>query len=563
MHTVVLSSRIFGATLIRIIAAKGSLMDWYTPTQREADHPGMFPDTTNDSVAPTDSTATDNLPSPVDTGSGPSSWLTSLCLTLPFLLLFWVDLAHHEMWLDELNAWGISAASPTLAALFAKVHYEGHPWLWYFLLWLPARFTQAPVAMKWVEAGIGTAIYLAVGMLSPFNRIQKVLVFLSYFVVFEYTVISRTYGLVLLFAFLYAWRRSAKPQGALGNLVLLGALANTDLTGIMLSGALLLEYVAFLWKRWPEIDTRRTAAGIFCYLAMLGLSIHTLMLAPDMSWTTTGHLFSKAGSFAHFAHSLADVVVSAWWPLANGYPHQFWNTDADFQRGIVYFIPFVLAGMYWIFRKRHNLLLLVGSCMFLALCFAHLVYIGYVRHWGIVVVAFLVALWILCSEGRGRQNLSRVAYIFLAVSALKGVAAVAASWTHPFSETGNVAAWLHANHYDHEPLVGASDYNLAGVAEQMERPAYFLNCNCIDTYMKFSHRRDGMTRDEGPDRIARAYDVLRAPRIVLVMDDELNADDLVKLANHHLRMRKLADFSGSEDHLSFHLYEAERLYPSQ
>ena len=70
----------------------------------------------------------------------------------PFVLLFWVNIAHHTMFFDEVNAWGISAASPTLSKLFYYVHYEGHPWLWYFILWFPSRLTHDPVAMKWVEA---------------------------------------------------------------------------------------------------------------------------------------------------------------------------------------------------------------------------------------------------------------------------------------------------------------------------------------------------------------------------------------------------------------------------
>jgi hypothetical protein len=493
---------------------------------------------------------------PEDTATLRGSWIQNLALTLPFLLLFWVDLAHHEMWLDELNAWALSASSPTLGTLFANVHYEGHPWLWYFLLWIPSHFTHSAVAMKWVEALIGTGIYLVIGMLSPFTRTQKVLVLLNYFVIFEYTVISRTYAPMLLFTFLYTWRRSAKPQAVVGNLILLGALANTDLTGIMISGALLLEYAAYFWTRRLPIDTKRTAFGILAYLAMLGFSVHTLTLAKDISWATTGHLFAKAGSFAHFVHSLADVTVSAWWPFATGYPHQFWDTDSAFYRSAVLFIPVVLAALYWTFRKQRNLLVLIGSCLLLALCFAHLVYIGFVRHWGITVVGFLVATWILFAETPGKKTLPWVGYLLLAIGALKGVAAVAASWTHPFSETGNVAAWMRANHYDNEPLVGSSDYNLAGVAEQLQRPAYFLNCNCVDTYMKFAHRRDGMTPEEVPDRIGNAYKVLGAQKIALVMDYQLSSDDLRRLAEKGLLVRPLANFSGSEDHLNFHLYEA-------
>jgi hypothetical protein len=491
-----------------------------------------------------------------------------LLFTLPFILLFWFNLAHHELWLDELNAWGISAASPTLKSLFANVHYEGHPWLWYFILWIPSRFTHAAVAMKWVEAIIGTAIYLVIGLLSPFTRLQRVLIFLNYFVAFEYTVISRTYGLMLLFALLYVWRRASRPRDVIGNMALLGALANTDLLGIFLSGALLLEYCASQWPQRRELEKSRVLAGSLLYAAMLLFSVHSLIPAPDISWFTTGHMFAKAGNLRHLLHSIGDVIVAAWWPLAPGYPQQYWNTDVGFHRSAMAFIPLVLAGLYWIFRRERSLLLLLGATLVFAISFAHLIYLGYGRHWGISVVAFLLAFWVLCHERLHGRAISRLAYVFLVVAAIKGVAAMAASWTHPFSETANVAQWLRDHHLDREPIAGASDFDLAGVAEQLERPVYFLDCNCVDTYMKFSHRRDGLTPDQIPGRILRAYTTLLAQspqaqspnvqRLILVMDSPLSSGDMDQLAQRGLRTQPLARFTGSEDHLEFYLYEVKK-----
>ncbi|MGI8772288.1 MAG: hypothetical protein ACR2JE_12725 [Acidobacteriaceae bacterium] len=479
----------------------------------------------------------------------------NLLLTLPFILLFWLNLAHHELWLDELNAWGISAASPTLKALFANVHYEGHPWLWYFILWIPSRLTHAPVAMKWVEAFIGAAIYLVIGLLSPFTRLQKILIFLNYFVAFEYTVLSRPYGVMFLLTLLYARRRAAKPRAFIGNLVLLGALANTDMTGIVLSGALLIEYAFSQLPQWREIEQRRALSAFLLYMSMLLFSVHSLLPAPDISWETTGHMFAKAGSFKHLSHSVANLLVASWWPFASGYPHQFWNTDVDFNRSEVVFVPFVLAGLYWIFRRRHNLLLLIGTTLIFGISFAHLIYLGYARHWGVGVVAFLIALWILCYNRADRQTISRVAYFFLLIAAIKGVAAIAASWTHPFSETANVAQWLRDHHLDREPIAGTLDIGLAGVAEQLERPVYFLDCDCVDTYMKFSHRRDGLKPEQVPERILHAYDSLHAQRLVLIMDYQLSPKQMDQLAASGFRAQPLTQFTGSEDRIDFYLYQ--------
>jgi uncharacterized protein (TIGR03382 family) len=498
------------------------------------------------------------LPPSTQASSRAGSYLPDLLLTLPFLLLFWLNLAHHELWLDELNAWGLSAASPTLKALFANVHYEGHPWLWYFILWIPSRFTHAPVAMKCLEAFIGAAIYLTIGLLSPFTRPLKVLLFLNYFVVFEYTVISRTYGLMLLFALLYIWRRAERPRSLLINMALLGALANTDVTGILLSGALLLEYCVSLVPQRQEIERRRAISALLLYSSMLLLSVHSLIPAPDISWFTTGHMFAKAASFPHLSHSIGDVIVAPWLPFANDYPTHFWNTDVAFHRGAVGLVPVILAVFYWTFRRRRSLLLLVGVTVFFAVTFSHLIYLGYPRHWGVTVLAFLLALWILCHERADRRTLSRVAYFLLLVSSIKGVAAIAASWTHPFSEAGNVARWLREQHLDQEPIAGSTDYGLAGVAESLRRPVYFLDCNCTDTYMKFSHRRDGLTPDQIPARIARAYQALRTDRLILVMGAPLTDAAVLELAGRDLHVKPLIRFTGSEDTLEYYLYDVRQ-----
>ncbi len=490
-----------------------------------------------------------------------STLSSNLLLTLPFLLLFWINLAHHELWLDELNAWGLSAASPTLRSLLANVHYEGHPWFWYFLLWIPAHFTHNPLTLKWVSACIGSCVYLIIGLVSPFSRWQKVLLFLSYFIAFEYTVLSRTYGPMLLLTLLYAWHRASRPRALLGNALLLGALANTDLTGIMLATALLLEYAVYLWPQRSTLPTRTLVLASALYVAVLSISIVTLWPARDISWETTGHLFAKATSPARLGHSVADVTVAPWWPVLKSWPREFWNTDVDFVHAEVLFIPLVLAGYYWIFRRRDSLLLLMGAVLFFALCFAHLVYIGYPRHWGITVAGFVAALWILRSQGSPPQRLSRVAYVFLAVGAMKGVASVAASWTHPFSETGIVADWVRQNHLETLPLVGASDYLLAGVAEQLQKPVYFLNCNCLDTYMKFAHRRDGMDMSDMSDRVSLAARTLHAPTFLLILDRVLSAEQMGRIAERGINLQHLRDFSGSEDHYNYHTYMARLATP--
>jgi hypothetical protein len=128
----------------------------------------------------------------------PLSWLrrsrVDLLLVLPFLVFLYVQLAHHQMWRDETNAWALSAGSRTLGELFYFVRNEAHPYLWYMILWIVSRFSASVVALKFVAALVGTCTYLVIALASPFSRLEKILLFCSYYISFEYAVLARMYG---------------------------------------------------------------------------------------------------------------------------------------------------------------------------------------------------------------------------------------------------------------------------------------------------------------------------------------------------------------------------------
>src|SRR6185437_6312463 len=190
-----------------------------------------------------------------------ASTARDLLLALPFLALLYVQLAHHILWRDELNALAITWASPSISSLFWHIHREGHPWLWYLILWIPSRFTQSVLVLKFVQGIVSTAIILFVALRSPFRRWEKALVLAGYFFVFEYTVMSRMYGVMLLAFVLYLWRRSARPDAPVLSAVFLGLIASADTLGIVLSFALLLEYAytAFARRHTSPLFSRKIA----------------------------------------------------------------------------------------------------------------------------------------------------------------------------------------------------------------------------------------------------------------------------------------------------------------
>src|SRR5690242_13054728 len=56
-------------------------------------------------------------------------------LAIVFFVLCLLRTLAHVMWRDELQAWMIARESHSLAELFYNARYEGHPALWFLLLY--------------------------------------------------------------------------------------------------------------------------------------------------------------------------------------------------------------------------------------------------------------------------------------------------------------------------------------------------------------------------------------------------------------------------------------------
>jgi len=502
--------------------------------------------------------STDFYPKSRETVFAMSKRAGDLLLTAPFITLFLIQLVHHEMWRDELYAFGIAVASPTLSSVFWHLHYEGHPWLWYALLWVVSRFTTSPVGMKALQAVIGTAIYLVIGVGSPFSRLEKILLFLCYYISFEYTVISRMYGVVLLLTLVYIRQRTLHPERVLRGALLLGLMASTDMMAVFLSGALFIEYnfsALAVRDMASGPGKRQLAWGALIYLGLTGLSVWSLTPRPDISWQSYGHPFQSAADPKHFFGAVVRYVVLPYFPVLR--PGSFWNAFPTHPNhhlvclGIS--LPLILGSYYVLFHRHRNLLLLVGLTIVVLVAFGHLIFLGSVRHYGFTFLAFLAAIWFLRSQS---PRLPTLAYVLLGLTAVSGIYAGLQAWQRPFSNAGSTARWLITNHLDTAPIVGTPDTAVASIAILLDRPIYMLECSCSDRYMLFSNRRDSFRESQIPDRIVTAMRELHVTSFLYLCSVPLSTEEQSAISNKGLTVKLLASFTGAQIIVNedFHVY---------
>jgi hypothetical protein len=445
-----------------------------------------------------------------------------------FMFIFYVQLVHHEFWRDELNAWQLVCDSPTIPALLANVHFEAHPALWYLLLYPGTRITHDPWMMKIIQGAIGTGIYLMIGLASPFRRSEKVLIYMSYFVFFEYTVMSRMYGLMMLFALIYIWSRAKHPDWLVRNGAWLGLIACTDSMGILLSLGFSFEYIMDWYVRSKAVGARPAMdyiKAIGTYLVFLGLSVASSTPAKTVSWRTTGKPFADWNDAKHLWRALRTWIVLPWFPEHIFFPRMFW--DMRVVRLHSFLLPIVLVLFWYAFRKQPRLLWMMILLSVAGTAFFDLIYLGSVRHSGIMYLAVMAAIWFLRYRG---EMVAPAAYGLLVLGAIGGLETAYGQWARPFSDDAATAQWIRQEHLDTLPLIGTPDTH-----------------TIVDTYMKFSNRRDDFDPEHDiPGRLAQALRDLHTNDALFLTNSPLTVQMQQQIAAQHVQLRLLKKFENGE-----------------
>jgi hypothetical protein len=301
--------------------------------------------------------------------------------------------------------------------------------------------------------------------------------------------------------------------------------------------------------RGKPLFSRRTAA-IACgaYAIITGFAVWTAAPAKDISWRTTGRPFNEAKDMPHLAMAFMREIILPFFSVKSPRSHFFWNPELH-ARLWWYTLPMivVLCLLYWAFRSRWNLMILLGSTIIAGTLLGHLVYLGSERHMGLTFLAFVGACWILRAATPAKL-LPWPVYVLLAISAASSVWAVVESWQRPFSYNAAAAEWILSNHLDQMPLVGESDTSAISVAEILHRPVYMIECSCVDTYLLFSSRRDNFTDEDAPARILQAEHFYHDQPLLFLRIFPMKDEEKKALEAEGFRVEPIKTFKGSEDY---------------
>lgn len=186
-------------------------------------------------------------------------------------------IAFHEPWFDEAQSWLIARDASFRDMLLVRPHYEGHPPLWWLMLSVPAKLgVPYEIGLKGVQLACAALMAGLLIFRSPFPPVAVALLPFTYFMCFQYGVMSRPYALMCAALFMAAdcWKDRDRHPWRLAFVLLL--LCCTSSYGIALACAMAMVWVirAVLQAR----SLRALVADLHRFAAWLALMAAGIVL---------------------------------------------------------------------------------------------------------------------------------------------------------------------------------------------------------------------------------------------------------------------------------------------
>ena len=387
-----------------------------------------------------------------------------------------VTAMRHEFYRDEVRALSLTMDAHSLWDLPGLLQNEGHPVLWYVLLWTGYKLTGSVMVLPVISLVVSGAAVLIVVFQAPFPSWLTVLFVFSGLPLYEYSVSARNYGISMLLLFVFAWLYPRREKHPIVLGLVLALLCNTNIHSLLLAVILM-----GLWS-WDLVRAIRPRARAS---QTVQLSIAGLLMATGIAgslvimWPTDQIAASDVTRY-----TVANVARATVNTLTN--PAGMFPDVAPSPPGALWFVGSMLlvgSTLGLIGRPAVFGAALAGIVAFSVLF--QVVYPGSYRHQGLLVVFFLALYWIVLARGeaRLRNRFDRIARAglygglpaILAILVATGGYYVYADLVHEESASRALGSFLRMpSAYQHSILIGEPDYFLESLPFYADNPIYIV-----------------------------------------------------------------------------------------
>jgi hypothetical protein len=392
---------------------------------------------------------------------------------------------HHEPWRDEADSW-LVVNNASLGEIFRWTRYAATPPLWYVLLkplaWLGLPYfsqTALHLALAWSAAAV-------VVFFAPFTRLTKVLYLASYYPIYQYSVIARSYVLTSLLLFIAGALYPARRERPILYAIAIVLLLNTNIHGAVIAATLMLLFA---------IERPRKYAAIAIMAAALIVLLFELRPPRDASHPNIIRYIDP--------EALPLTIGYAFLPSLPMY--------LAFVIGLV-----VLAFIGWSLRKRHDALILLLAPLALFGFMHTFIWFGGYHHAGILLTLVIGALWI----GRPADKATAILLnLTLLASAIAAIPIERSEITMAFSGAKEMGEFIRDHHLDRYELAGHKPYECEAVMPYLPgKQIWYTGLGRYGTYLPWdrSLREAGnMTYREAAASASRFFGAQQKPWLLL------------------------------------------------
>lgn len=439
---------------------------------------------------------------------------------------------------------------------------QGHPFLWSFLLYLISHFIVNNIeTMKIVSILFNSITVFLILKFSPFNKIIKTGLVFSYFIFFEYTIISRNYSIgvlsIILFCVLFKnWEKNLITLALSLFLMMQGSLFS-----FMISISLFL-YILFIFiiEREKLKKIKKIFILIFVSIFILGVIFEYWQLgSQSISFNafspTINDMFGKTSTeYLNSVYTVADATIKAFLPIPV-FNINFWNTNLiiNYINGQISFLRIVIAFIlvlvpFFILKGRVLFLYSLGFILISSIPF--LLYKGYTRHYGHYFILFIACLWISYDYNKNNAEVLIITkkrniifpkvYIsfLLIISIISTVTAFYYEFKYQFSAGKSASEYL-SEKYDLEKIriIGYQDYAAEVLAGYLDKNIYYPQAENSKKYKKLVSWNN---RDWDPfsiDRVIQeSFQFVGEKKIILAVSDPNEEYDKILRENFFIEI---------------------------
>ena len=396
--------------------------------------------------------------------------------TTIFLILGAILIIQHEFWSDEAYTWLLGAVSSSLKEFIANMKVNaGHPYLWTTILYFVSHFiTRNVESMKIIHLAISTTSVFLLLKYAPLNKILKIMLAFSYFLFYEYSIISRNYalGVLLIIIFCVLYKNKYKNIIPLAIVLFLMGQVNiySFVISIVLFLTLLFEFI--LDRKYIRENIRKVCIIILVVIVIAEILLVYWQLGSQIpAGSTDSSVFSifikTTEEYVGKIQHISNGIISAFMPIPQ-FKLTFWGSNLILsflsRHNIIYTYMLSLLLLIipiFILKRRAVFLYIIGSIgIFFIPLFIHL---ASLRHIGNLFILFIACIWIsninkeerylINFKGGINKIIQAIFIILVLVPALIGsLVAFYGDYKYPFTMGKSAAKYIEDN-FDLDDIV--------------------------------------------------------------------------------------------------------------